>query len=137
MAPDVATYSACADLGDVPLQELNAKRSAVGATKLTLRTDVQTYACAYALHLAQVGPASLVHSNEAARDAALGCMTGENIAYATGTSIQVILDKWFASAPHMANIRNSNWRTVGIAFVSRTEPSGVTFTFGVTDFAAC
>ena len=49
----------------------------------------------------------------------------------------MILDTWFASAPHMANIKNSMWQTVGIAFVTRTEPSGDTVTFGVTDFAAC
>ena len=104
---------------------------------ITARTEVQAYACAYALHLAEVGTGSLIHSNEAARDAALGCASGDIIAYSSGTSIQLILDAWFASAPHMANIKNSMWRTVGIAFVTRTQPNGDIVTFGVTDFAIC
>ena len=134
---NVETFSACTDGGAVPLQELNAKRSAVGAAPITARTEVQAYACAYALHLAEVGTGSLIHSNEAARDAALGCASGEIIAYSSGTSIQLILDAWFASAPHVANIKNSMWRTVGIAFVTRTQPNGDIVTFGVTDFAIC
>lgn len=133
----IATYSTCTNGGSEPLRRLNVQRSSVGAPALTSRADAEDYACAYALHLAQAGTSSLVHSGQAARDAALGCTTGENIAEATGTSTQYVLDTWFASAPHLANIKDSIWRTVGIAFVTRIEPGGAMTTFGVTDFASC
>jgi uncharacterized protein YkwD len=132
----LTTHSACTSGGSLPLEELNSKRASVGAPALVLNSAAEQFACAYALQLA-VADNGLVHSDEAARDAAVGCTAGENIAYSSGTSIQHVLDLWFASPPHLANIRNRIFHSVGLGFVVRTDPDGRTTIFGVTDFATC
>ncbi|MCU1365440.1 MAG: hypothetical protein JWN39_1079 [Ilumatobacteraceae bacterium] len=135
-AGPVVTYSACSNGGNAPLDQFNAARAVAHAVPLVLSSGGQQFACAYALQLARQSN-GLAHSNEVARDAAFGCTSGENIAYATGTSVQTILDLWFKSAPHLANIKSSMWRSVAVGFVTRTEPTGETMTWAAADFGAC
>ncbi|MCU1397924.1 MAG: hypothetical protein JWN62_1033 [Acidimicrobiales bacterium] len=135
-AGPVVSYSTCSTGGSVPLDQFNAVRAGARIAPLVMSPAGQQFACAYALQLARQSN-GLTHSNETARDAAFGCTSGENIAYATGTSVQVILDLWFTSAPHLANIKNSMWRSVGFGFVTRVEPSGETMTWAAADFGAC
>ena len=78
-----------------------------------------------------------VHSTSATRDAAVGCPSGENIAYATGASPSGLISLWYASPPHMANIKNPIYGSAGLGFVIRTDASGGQLIFGVTDFAIC
>ena len=90
----------------------------------------------YALQLAST-PGTFAHSSSAARDAAVGCPTGENIAYSSGTAPSTLISMWYASAPHMANIKNSSYHSAALGFVIRTDPSGAQTIYGVTVFALC
>jgi uncharacterized protein YkwD len=67
----------------------------------------------------------------------MGCATGENIAVATGTSASQLISMWYNSAPHLANIVNTIYRSAGIGFVVRTEANGAQTIWGVADFAIC
>jgi uncharacterized protein YkwD len=82
-------------------------------------------------------PGTFAHSSNAARDAAVGCPTGENIAYSSGTAPSTLITMWYASAPHMANIKNSSYQSAALGFVIRTDPSGAQTIYGVTVFALC
>ncbi|MCU1392917.1 MAG: hypothetical protein JWM34_1345 [Ilumatobacteraceae bacterium] len=132
----VTTYTTCSNGGSAPLDQFNAKRAAAHVAPLVTSASAQDFACAYAMRLATAGN-GLVHSTDAERNAALGCSSGENIADATGTSVQTILDLWFASAPHFANIKSTMWHSVGVGFVTRTDPGSEPVTWAVTDFGAC
>ncbi|HEY4331656.1 MAG TPA: CAP domain-containing protein, partial [Ilumatobacteraceae bacterium] len=128
-----ASFSACTSDG---MSSLNAKRSASGVAPLAVNPQAQAFACAYALQLAKADN-GLTHSASATRDAAIGCPTGENIAYASGTSTTTLINLWFGSAPHLANIKDPDYKSAGLGFVIRTEPDGEQTTWGVTDFALC
>ncbi len=131
-APQVG-YSACTSDG---LSSLNATRAAAGVAPLALNPAAQTFACSYALQLAQANN-GLVHSDSATRDAAVGCPTGENLAAASGTSTSLLISLWFNSAPHLANVKNVIYRSAGLGFVVRTDASGNQVTYGSTVFAVC
>ncbi|HRE01148.1 MAG TPA: CAP domain-containing protein, partial [Ilumatobacteraceae bacterium] len=122
------SYSSCNTEG---LAFVNVKRSA----PLVTNAAAEAWACAHALQLAASG--SLTHSNSAARNAAVGCGTGENIAYATGTSVSKLYSLWYNSAPHFANITNRDYRSMASAFVVRTSPDGTQMIWGVNVFALC
>ena len=126
-------YSPCTSDG---LSSLNATRAAVGVATLALNPAAQAFACLYALQLAQANN-GLVHSDSATRDAAVGCPTGENLAAASGTSTSLLISMWFNSAPHLANVNNAIYHSVGLGFVVRTDASGNQVTFGSTVFAIC
>ncbi len=127
------TYSACSHDG---LDRINAERARYGVSQLYVNPAAEAFACMWALQLAQVG-SGLVHSDTATRDAAVGCQTGENIAFASGTSTSVLMDLWFASAPHHTNIVYSLYSGVGLGYITRFDPVNGTRTYGVTDFALC
>jgi len=122
------SYSACITEG---LPAINAKRS----VRLVRNAAAEAWACSWALQLAIAG--GLSHSDAAPRDAAVGCGTGENIAYSTGTSIPNLYSMWYASRPHLANIQNGVYRGAGTGFVIRTDPNGSQRIFGVNVFAVC
>ncbi|MEP7202311.1 MAG: CAP domain-containing protein [Ilumatobacteraceae bacterium] len=126
-------YSTCSNEG---LSSLNSTRAAAGVGALAPNQGAQDFACAWALQLASA-PAAFAHSSNAARDAAVGCPTGENIAYSSGTSPSTLISMWYASAPHMANIKNSSYQSAALGFVIRTDPSGAQAIYGVTVFALC
>jgi uncharacterized protein YkwD len=138
-SPNGPTFSACAPSG---LDILNAKRAASGVGALGVSPGAEGYACAWALHLAQVyNPSSpgsaLVHSSDTARDSAAGCGAGENIAFISGTNPVDLFNLWFHSAPHLANILDAEYRNVGIGIVMRTELNGSQTIWGVTDLTLC
>ena len=124
------TYSACLHDG---LSTLNSLRSVNAA--LVMNPNAEAWACAWALQLAIAGAIS--HSDSMARSAAVGCGAGENIAAAPGASIPSLYSMWFASPTHLANVKNSIYRSVGIGFVIRTDSSGAQKIYGSTVFAVC
>jgi hypothetical protein len=126
-------YSACISEG---MSSLNATRAAVGVAPLATNGAAQAFACSYALQLAS-NPGVFAHSNSAARDAAVGCPTGENIAAASGTSPSTLIGLWYGSPPHLTNIRNSVYASAGLGFVIRTDPGGGQTIYGATVFALC
>jgi Cysteine-rich secretory protein family len=126
-------YSACIIEG---LSSLNATRAAAGVGQLSSNAAAEAFACSWALQLAS-NPSVFAHSTNAARDAAVGCPTGENIAAATGTSPSTLISLWYGSPPHMANIKNSSYQSAGLGFVIRTDPGGGQTIFGSTVFALC
>ena len=131
-APQVG-FSACTNEG---LSSLNATRASVGVAALALNTAAQNFACSWALQLAS-NPSVFAHSTSAARDGAVGCPTGENIAAATGTSPSTLISLWYNSPPHMANIQNANYHSAALGYVIRTDPNGTQTIYGVTVFALC
>jgi uncharacterized protein YkwD len=131
-APQVGMSSCTTD----GLAALNATRASVGVAPLASAAAAESFACSYALQLAS-SPSTFVHSSSAARDAAVGCPTGENIAAATGTSPSTLISLWYASPPHMSNIENSTYQSAGLGFVIRTDAGGVQTIYGVTVFALC
>ncbi|MEO8264054.1 MAG: CAP domain-containing protein [Ilumatobacteraceae bacterium] len=131
--PPQVQYSPCITDG---LAALNSTRAAAGVAPLAGNAAATDFACSWALQLA-VANNGLVHSTSAARDAAVGCPTGENIAYATGASPSGLISLWYASPPHMANIKNPIYGSAGLGFVIRTDVSGGQLIFGVTDFSVC
>ncbi len=128
-----ASFGGCSSDG---MSMLNAKRSGAGVAALATSASAQTWACSYALQLAQSN-SGLAHSDANARDAAVGCPTGENIAYSSGTSSTALINLWFGSAPHLANIKDPDYGSAGLGFVIRTEPSGAQTIWGVTVFSLC
>ena len=131
--PPQAIYSPCTSDG---LSSLNATRADAGVAPLALNPAAQAFACSYALQLAQANN-GLIHSDGATRDAAVGCLTGENLAAANGTSTSLLISIWYNSAPHMANIKNAIYHSAGLGFVVRTDASGNQVTYGSTVFALC
>lgn len=125
--------SACTNDG---LAALNSTRASVGVASLASNTAAQNFACSWALQLAS-NPSLFAHSTNAARDSAVGCPTGENIAEATGTSTSTLISVWYNSPPHMANIENAMYHSAALGFVIRTDANGVQTIYGVTVFALC
>ena len=93
-------YSACTSDG---LSTLNATRGSVGVAALALNAAAQNFACSWALQLAS-DPTVFAHSTNAARDAAVGCPTGENIAMASGASSSTLITRE-ALEGHFAALR--------------------------------
>jgi uncharacterized protein YkwD len=126
-------YSACTNDG---MSALNATRASAGVAALAVNTAAQDFACLWALQLAS-NPSVFAHSTNAARDGAVGCPTGENIAAATGTSPSTLISLWYNSPPHMANIKNASYQSAGLGFVIRTDANGTQTIYGVTVFDLC
>ena len=126
-------FSACTNEG---LSSLNATRASAGVGQLSTNAAAQAFACSWALQLAS-DPSTFAHSSGAARDAAVGCPTGENIAAATGTSPSILMSLWYGSPPHLANIKNAGYHSAGLGFVIRTDPGGGQTIYGATVFAVC
>lgn len=131
--PQTPTFSACTHEG---MSSINATRAGAGSPALSVNAAADAYACTWAMQLAQRAD-GLGHSPSDARTAAVGCPTGENVAWASGNSSAQLIANWYASPAHMANIKNSSYRSVGIAFIIRTEVSGAQSIWGVMDFALC
>ncbi len=127
------SYSQCTTSG---LSSLNSTRAASGLAPLASNAAAQAFACSWALQLA-TAQGTIAHSNSAARDAAVGCPTGENIASATGASSSNLISMWYASPPHMANIKNTVYSSAGLGFVIRTDATGGQTIYGSTVFAVC
>jgi len=127
------SFSACTSSG---LSSLNASRASVSAAALSTNTAAQNFACSWALQLAG-NPTVFAHSTNAARDAAVGCPTGENIASATGASPSTLISLWLNSPAHLTNLQNSIYHSAGLGYVVRTEGSGAQTIYGVTVFATC
>ena len=128
-----ASFSTCTTAG---LEQFNQTRAASGVAPLASNPSAVSFACGFALQLAGANN-GLVHSESAARWAVIGCATGENIAFATGTSPSQLISMWYGSAPHLANIKNAAYRSAGVGFVVRTDPNGSQTIWGVADFAVC
>jgi uncharacterized protein YkwD len=131
-APRV-TYSACTTDG---LSALNATRAASGVAQVASNGAAQSFACSWAMELATASN-GISHSAAPSRDAAVGCPTGENVAWSTGTSPSNLISLWYASPPHMANIKNAIYGSAGLGFVVRTDAAGGQSIYGVTVFAIC
>jgi uncharacterized protein YkwD len=131
--PAQVSYSQCTTAG---LSSLNATRTASGLAPLASNAAAQAFACSWALQLA-IEHGTIAHSNAAARDAAVGCPTGENIASTTGTSASSLISMWYASPSHMANIKNTIYGSAGLGFVIRTDATGGQTIYGSTVFAIC
>lgn len=137
--PAQVTFSECThDAVDM----LNNRRAQSGVKALATTAGEQAFSCSWALHMAQgyiaSTPASaLVHSAAGYRDAAVGCATGENIAFASGSDPAQLYDLWFHSAPHLANIVDAHYASAATSFVVRTDATGAQTIWGVTDFAHC
>ncbi|MEP7111902.1 MAG: hypothetical protein ABI862_01430 [Ilumatobacteraceae bacterium] len=131
-APQV-TYSPCTTEG---LSSLNATRAASGVTQIASNGAAQAFACSWALELASANN-GISHSASPSRDSAVGCPTGENVAWATGTSPSNLISMWYASPPHMANIKNAMYGSAGLGFVVRTDAGGGQSIYGATVFAIC
>jgi uncharacterized protein YkwD len=131
-APQVS-FSGCTTSG---LSTLNATRASVGVGALALNTAAQNFACSWASQLSS-DPSVFAHSTNAARDAAVGCPTGENIASASGASSSTVMSLWLNSPAHLTNLENSIYHGAGLAFVVRTDANGSQATYGVTVFATC
>ncbi|MBK5332495.1 MAG: CAP domain-containing protein [Ilumatobacteraceae bacterium] len=127
------SFAACTNEG---LSSLNTTRASVGVGALAVNAGAQNFACSWALQLAS-NPSVFGHSTNAARDAAVGCPTGENIAEATGTSPSTLISLWYNSPPHMTNVENASYHSAALAFVIRTEADGGQTIYGVTVFALC
>jgi uncharacterized protein YkwD len=117
------------------LSSLNATRVAAGVAQLNSNAAAQAFACSYAMQLATNGTA--VHSDTGTRDAAVGCPTGENVGYVSGTSPSALISAWYASAPHLSNVKNAMYSSAGLGFVVRTDGSGTQVIYGVTVFTLC
>jgi len=131
-----ATYSRCSHEG---LDRINAERRRVHLPGLVVNPAAQATACEWALHLAQLA-GGLSHSDRGPRDAAVGCPTGENVAFSTAPpsiAVPQLMDLWMASPPHHANIVYPGYVGVGLGYVTRTDASGATRTYGSTTFAVC
>jgi uncharacterized protein YkwD len=128
-----AGFSSCVTDG---LSTLNATRAAAGVGQLNTNTAAQSFACSYAMQLASA-PGTSAHSDTAARDSAVGCPTGENLGYISGTSPASLIAAWYASPPHMSNVKNPIYQSAGLGFVVRTDTSGSQVLYGVTVFTLC
>jgi uncharacterized protein YkwD len=131
-APQVS-FSGCTTSG---LSTLNATRASVSVGALATNTAAQNFACSWALQLAS-DPTVFAHSTNAARDAAVGCPTGENIASASGASTSTVMSLWLNSPAHLTNLENSIYHSAGLGFIVRTDANGSQATYGVTVFATC
>ena len=131
--PVYPIYSACIHDG---FARINAARIADGKQPLIHNANAEEFACYWALQLAQLG-GTLVHSNDIFRNAFIGCGSGENIGWNTGTDTSVVIDRWFDSPPHLANMLYAPYIGMGTGFVVRTNADGTKRTFGVTEFALC
>lgn len=137
--PAQVSFSECThDALDV----LNARRAQSGVKALATTAGEQAFSCSWALHMAQSYNAStptsaLAHSASADRDAAVGCPTGENIAFASGADPAQLYSLWFHSPPHLANIVDADYASAATSFVVRTEANGAQTIWGATDFALC
>jgi uncharacterized protein YkwD len=86
-------------------------------------------ACAWALHLAQVG--ALSHN-------APGCNGGQVVGYTwhsapggQSNGPAEVINGWFNSPPHHANLIMPIYSTIGLAFVMRTSADGAWAVYGV------
>ena len=131
-----ATYSKCTHEG---LDRINAERRRARVAGLVVNPAAQATACAWALHLAQLA-GGISHSVAAPRDAEVGCPTGENVAFSTAPpsiAVPQLMDLWMASPPHHANIVFRGYIGIGLGYVTRTDATGATRTYGSTTFAVC
>ena len=128
-----ASYSACTHGG---LDRINAERGKFGVRQLVVNPAAEATACSWALHLAQLG-GGISHSDSPTRDAVVGCPTGENVAYSSGTSTTKLMDLWIGSIPHYKNIVNPIYVGIGLGYVIRTDAAGATRTYGSTTFSLC
>ncbi len=131
-----ATYSACTHEG---LDRINAERRQARVGELVVNPAAQATACAWALHLAQLA-GGLSHSAAAPRNAAVGCPTGENVAFSTAPpsiAVPQLMDLWMASPPHHANIVSPFYKGIGIGYVTPTDATAASRTSGPTTFAVC
>ena len=48
-----------------------------------------------------------------------------------------LMSLWYASPPHMANIKNAIYTSAGLGYVVRTDPGGGQAIYGVTVFTLC
>jgi uncharacterized protein YkwD len=131
-----ATYSKCTHEG---LDRINTERRRARVAALVVNPAAQATACAWALHLAQLA-AGISHSVAAPRDAEVGCPTGENVAFSTAPpsiAVPQLMDLWMASPPHHANIVFRGYVGIGLGYVTRTDATGATRTYGSTTFAVC
>ena len=117
------------------LSSLNAVRAAVGVAQLNSNAAAQSFACSYALQLAK--SSSAVHSDTGTRDAVVGCPTGENVGYVSGTLPSALISAWNASGPHLSNVKNPIYTSAGLGFVVRSDGSGGQVIYGVTVFTLC
>jgi hypothetical protein len=114
-----------------------AQRDAGGRRRLPSRPTLPPKLRLLVRPAAREQPAVFAHSPSAARDGAVGCPTGENIAAASGTSPATLIGLWYGSPPHLANIKNTIYASAGLGFVIRTDPGGAQTIYGVTVFALC
>ena len=131
-----ATYSKCTHEG---LDRINTERRRARVAALVVNPAAQATACAWALHLAQLA-GGISHSVAAPRDAQVGCPTGENVAFSTAPpsiAVPQLMDLWMASPPHHANIVFRGYVGIGLGYVTRTDATGATRTYGSTTFAVC
>lgn len=95
------------------LARLNAVRSARGVAAVTDDPAALAFACAWS---AQMTTANFKHSTQSQRSAAVGCPSGENIAYASVPTD--LFDMWVASPPHYENMLSAAYTRAAIGYVT-------------------
>lgn len=92
--------------------ELNADRQAYGRRSLSIQSDAQAKAQAWAERLAREN--RLYHSNLSDGINTRWCSLGENVGY--GASAAAIQDAYMRSSGHRANILSTTWNGVGVGY---------------------
>lgn len=121
----VALGAACSPQEETAFRSVNALRDASHLRWLDWNAAAYDKAVAWSNHMADEG--KLSHSNLADGIPAGWSYLGENVAYAS--SISSAIDTLEASAPHRANMLNTNFRSVGIGVVTRNGKVWVTEVF--------
>lgn len=92
--------------------ELNADRGAQRLRTLSIQSDAQAKAQAWAEKLAREN--KLYHSTLSDGIRTRWCALGENVGY--GANVPVIEDAYMGSDGHRANILSTTWNGVGVGY---------------------
>jgi uncharacterized protein YkwD len=109
----ISLLTACLNSAqDRVLYELNTDRKANGRKVLSVQTDAQRKAQAWADKLAREN--RLYHSTLSDGIRTRWCALGENVGY--GPNAAAIQDSYMASSGHRANILSTTWNGVGVGY---------------------
>jgi len=113
LAATILLLTGCLNSSQSQVQsELNKDRQAYGLRSLSIQSDAQAKAQAWAERLAREN--RLYHSNLSDGIRTRWCSLGENVGY--GSSVAAIEDSYMASPGHRANILSTTWNGVGVGY---------------------
>jgi uncharacterized protein YkwD len=118
-----ATFTPVADAASRTLELINRERASAGLVALTLDDEVSPIAADWSRKMAADG--GLSHNGEYLSQASMqrlgASRLGENVAFAD--SVDEIHSLFMNSAPHRANILQTDFRQIGIAAVRAADGS--------------